>query len=111
MHLPRSLASQAIITLLVGATSGAAYKHYAQADSHWNSTHYRLDERATFSLGSGLPFSSQFFMGARGERIDVPSPKGVELDYGSATWWSIEETGRMHLWDANRIEVYPVLQK
>ncbi len=110
MRYSKSFWLQAVLVAAVGTGTGLAYKQHKQAEIDWQATHYRLHEDASYSLRSGVPFQSQFYLDADGRRIDVPTPEGVEVDYQGATWWSVEDSGRMHLWTEDRIEVFPRIE-
>ena len=113
MQLPRLPWLEILLAAALGTGSGWAYRAHRAAEAAWTERHYRLDESIGFPAGRagpGIPFRQQHVFGAGGERIDVPLPPGQELDVHGATWWSLDETGRMRLWNEARDEVFPTVR-
>ncbi len=109
MHDLKNIWFQLALVAVVGTGVGLVYKQHRQAELDWHKSHSRLNETVSFPMLTGIPFGKQFFLDAEGMRIDVPPPDNREIDYRGATWWSIEDTGRMHLWNQDRVEVWPKL--
>lgn len=107
MWVPRSLWAQLALVILVGGSVGLVYRHHASTETEWLTTHYRLNEAMAFPLQTGLPFHQQHFIDSDGQRVDVPLADGSALDYGSATWWRVDRSGRMRFWNETREEICP----
>lgn len=100
---------QFLVVALVGVGVGLAYRTHREAEVTWSATHYRLDERIGFPMSRGIPFRQQYILDAQGRRIEVPLEDGQEIDFNGATWWNVDESGRMRIWSEDRVEVFPTL--
>ena len=100
---------QLVVVVALGVGVGLWYREHRAARTAWASTHYRLDETIGFPLSQGIPFGQQYLLDAAGERIAMPLEEGQELELDGATWWSVDESGRMRIWNEERVEVFPTL--
>lgn len=101
--------AQILAVALLGAGVGLAYRSHRVRETAWASTHYRLNEKVGFPMSRGIPFRQQYVLDAEGGRIEVPVGDGQEIDFSGATWWNVDETGRMRTWNEERVEVFPTL--
>lgn len=109
MRLLKNLWGQLLIVAALGTAVGLAYQRHRAAEVKWSSTHYRLDETVGYPMSRGIPFRQQYILDAEGNRIDVPLKDGQQIDFNGATWWSIDESGRMRTWNEEQVEVFPKL--
>jgi hypothetical protein len=101
--------AQILIVALLGAGVGLAYRSHRGRETAWAATHYRLDESIGFPMSRGIPFRQQYILDAEGRRIEVPLGEGQEIDFNGASWWNVDETGRMRTWREDRVEVFPTV--
>lgn len=105
----KNLYVQLAVIAVLGGSIGLRWKQHRVAEAEWHATHYRLHEKANFPLAKGFPFREQFFVTDAGERVVVPLKDGRTVDRNGATWWSVEDSGRMRLFGEDREEVFPTV--
>lgn len=109
IRLPSTLWAQLALVAIAGGSAGMIYRHQANVETEWLKTHYRLNEAMSFPLHKGISFEQQHLIDGTGQRINLPLPEGRAVDYNGATWWRVDESGRMRFWNEAREEVSPAM--